>query len=92
MVTLVRARQTSVACPSQWDAWDGAGNYWYLRYRGAFGSARQYAQGPAWYLDESYPEPAETLSFDNEDADPLDGCIGLEEFARRAGLTLALEE
>ena len=41
-VTLVRAVQTCVACPSQWDAWDADGNYYYLRYRSGHGSVRRY--------------------------------------------------
>jgi hypothetical protein len=88
-VTIVKAVQTCVACPSQWDAWDSAGNYWYLRYRSGLGQARQYALGPGWFEDGD-AEPLRVLTF--EFGDPLDGSIGLEKFAELAGLTLELAE
>lgn len=37
-ITLVRVVQTSFANPSTWDAWDGEGQYYYLRYQGHEGS------------------------------------------------------
>ena len=40
-VTLVRIIQTCAAMPSQWDAWDLDGNYWYLRYRFSRGTAER---------------------------------------------------
>lgn len=36
-ITLVKARLTCISVPSQWDAWDARGQYYYLRYR--FGHA-----------------------------------------------------
>lgn len=33
MLRLTRIVQTCSACPSQWDAWDEAGTYYYVRYR-----------------------------------------------------------
>lgn len=30
---LVRVIETCSACPSQWDAWDADGVYYYIRYR-----------------------------------------------------------
>ena len=39
---IVRAVQTSLACPAQWDAWDEEGNYYYLRFRHGYGSVTQY--------------------------------------------------
>jgi hypothetical protein len=32
-VNIERLEQTSFACPSQWDAWDENGTYYYIRYR-----------------------------------------------------------
>jgi hypothetical protein len=42
-VRIVRAVQTSIACPSQWDLWDADGNYYYARFRHGCGEVRQYA-------------------------------------------------
>jgi len=85
-ITLVRAVQTCMACPSQWDAWDADGNYYYLRYRSGHGSIRR-------YRTENWPDSIES-EFIAEVADftyghPLDGHITLEEFAYLAGVTLA---
>lgn len=75
-VTLVKAVQTCTAMPSQWDAWDNQGRYWYLRYRGGFGSmARNYD------LDDA------DLTFTTDDHG---GEISLSEFCQRIGVTLAL--
>lgn len=86
MITLVRAVQTSMACPSQWDAWDAEGNYYYLRYRHGHGSVEQYE-------DENWTdaEPGQwhrTISWFNE-GDHLDGVIELPRFAELAGLVLS---
>lgn len=32
-IKIARITQTCEACPSQWDMWDTAGNYYYVRYR-----------------------------------------------------------
>lgn len=88
MITIVRAVQTSIACPAQWDLWDADGNYYYARYRNGCGSLRQYE-------DENWVEAAgDTLvariaSF--EYGDELAGDISLNEFARLAGIEIAPE-
>jgi hypothetical protein len=83
-VIIVKAIQTCSACPSQWDAWDLDGNYWYLRYRHGQGTAeRQPSPDPATW--NSKPP---NIAF--EHGDLWDGCIELEEFCQRAGLNLAL--
>lgn len=87
-VTIVRA-QGGGACPSQWDAWDSEGRYWYLRYRGAYGTAHQFPD-PDWRTWD-WEHPGGLLYFDNADTDPLDGFITLREFCERAGLALKLE-
>lgn len=74
-VILVRANQTCTACPSQWDARDADGRYWYLRFRHGRGTmGRDYLSDP--------------LSFD-VDGDGPDGEISLGEFTRRIGVTYA---
>lgn len=83
-VLIVRAVQTCSACPSQWDAWDLDGNYWYLRYRHSRGTAERQ---PSPDVDEwTVREP--NISFCGEDAD-ADGVISLERFCELAGLNLA---
>ena len=84
-VTLVRAVQTCVACPSQWDAWDADGNYYYLRYRSGHGSVRRY-RTENW-TDSTDDEFIETIA-DFTYGHPLDGCIDLDGFARLAGVLL----
>jgi len=100
-IRLVRAIQTSWACPSQWDAWDEENNYYYLRFRHGWGEMMQF-QSVNW-LDASYPE-GQDVNFVNvytsnpefirkvvefEHGDPLDGSIELDEFATLAGVELA---
>lgn len=89
---IVRAERTCSACPSQWNAWDDAGGYWYLRYRYSHGTASRYAEGEDWFQVAWAPEPLAELSFDTADEyGPLDGSISLAEFAGRCGLRLAPE-
>jgi hypothetical protein len=85
-VTLTRVTQTSLACPSQWDGWDEAGNYYYLRYRGGHGSVRQYAT-PGWADSDEDQLIRHVAAFDH--GHPLDGSITLAEFCERAGIALA---
>ncbi len=83
-VIIVKAVQTCIACPSQWDAWDLDGNYWYLRYRHGRGTAeRQPGPDPGTWTNDG-----PNISF--EHGDHLAGSIDLEEFCERAGLNLAL--
>lgn len=88
MIALVKAVQTSIACPSQWDAWDADGKYYYLRYRHGVGYVQHWTGGPSfWERQDEEPE----LIAQFEHGDDLDGSIGLEEFAQRAGIALALD-
>ena len=84
-VILKRIVKTCAACPSQWDAWDIDGNYWYLRYRHGRGSAeRQNHPDPnTWDLKEP------NIRFDGEAAGMADGWIELEDFCRLADLNIA---
>jgi hypothetical protein len=86
MITLVRAVQTCMACPSQWDAWDDTGNYYYLRYRSGHGSVTQYVS-ENWVGSRGDEFVAHISDF--KYGHPLDGTITLEKFAELAGLTLA---
>jgi hypothetical protein len=89
MITLVRATRTSWACPSQWDAWDAEGNYYYLRFRHGCGSVTRYADEN--WVSGSYEDAvgSRTGIASFEHGDPLDGSIELDEFARLAGIELA---
>lgn len=62
MITIIMAVQTSMACPSQWDAWDEAGNYYYLRFRHGYGAVRR-------YQTENWVDAPERADPDPEDAD-----------------------
>jgi hypothetical protein len=81
--------QTCDACPSQWDAWDSEGRYWYLRYRYGHGEARQYPDENWVQLWVPNYEAREVLSFGYGHS--LDGVITLEKFAELAGLVLSPE-
>ncbi len=80
-VIIVRVIQTCTACPSQWDAWDLDGNYWYLRYRHGVGTATR-QPGPDW---ETWDWREPNIRFDTGDGN---GCIELDDFCRLAGLNL----
>lgn len=83
-IKIVRAVQTSIACPCQWDAWDEEGNYYYLRFRHGHGSVEQY-ENEDWVN----AEPGQwhrTISYFNNHDDPI---INLKEFAEEAGIELA---
>jgi hypothetical protein len=83
---LVRIVQTCCACPSQWDAWDAAGQYYYLRYRCGRGTVET-AASEEDYEDQKTAAPVLVANFNH--GDPLDGEISLAEFLRRAGMRLA---
>lgn len=102
MITLVRAIQTCIACPSQWDAWDADGNYYYLRYRHGRGEMRQYKSsewvGAPWTdeVDKSAAgwavlantEYIRTIgTFDT--GDPWDGVMDLYDFAKHLNIGIA---
>lgn len=83
MTVIVRVVETCPACPSQWDAWDDQGRYWYLRYRHGRGTA-EIQPGPdtsAW--SDKPPE----IAFETGRG-RLDGFMDLAEFAEFAGMVL----
>jgi hypothetical protein len=86
----VRVIQTCRACPSQWNAWDASGQYYYLRLRSGRGSVET-AASPQDYVN---PDTPNTLiaAFGHEPCEEGD-CwyseIGLAEFLELAGMRLA---
>lgn len=102
MITVVRAIQTSHACPSQWDVWDADGKYYYLRYRHGVGTV-EHKESPESDFFESYEDPetgktqlrrvTELVAYFEDDLpdDAPDGYIALEDFAERASISLAAD-
>ena len=100
MLTLTRAVQTAMGCPSQWDAWDADGNYYYLRYRHGQGQVTQF-QTPDWVglpsisanrgFGSAYTNNSQFIRHVTffEYGGEYDGVISLTEFARHAGIFLA---
>lgn len=85
-ITIIKAVQTCRACPSQWDAWDSEGRYWYLRYRFSRGTAEQ--QPDPDYETWTRKEPEIEFSTGRGS---YDGTIELEEFCELAAMRLRLE-
>lgn len=76
-IKLTRIVETCIACPSQWDAWDAEGNYYYLRFRSGLGTVDQYDSPDVEQWDRV---PAgNTDGFEYEDS----GFIELDEFIKR---------
>jgi hypothetical protein len=85
-IVIVKAVQTSLGCPSQWNAWDLDGRYYYLRYRHGHGSVHTFtSEDYRTWTEEEWFNPL--VQFDGDD--PFDGTIEFDEFCDRAGLTLA---
>lgn len=84
---IVKAILTCSACPSQWDAWDSEGKYWYLRYRSGYGTAVNFeSQDPdTWTVDQ-----LDNPHFEFAYGDRLDGSITLDLFCQLAGIELEL--
>jgi hypothetical protein len=89
-VTITSAVQTCAGMPSQWDAWDAEGQYYYLRFRHGQGTIRR---EPSQDLSTwAWPKSEGDLVGSFEDGDEWAGIIELDEFCRRAGVVLALTE
>ncbi|MFI0233143.1 hypothetical protein [Streptomyces sp. NPDC017086] len=86
MITLARVVCTLSCVPTQWDAWDTDGRYYYLRYRFGRGTVDTYddPDSDTWTV---IPD-GHTAEFHDED-DPWCGEIELDEFLERAGMRLA---
>ena len=85
-VTLMRAVQTSMGCPSQWNAWDMNGQFYYLRYRRAHGTVHMFADEDYrnWDMEE-WQNPLVRFGHGH----PMDGVISFDKFCRLAKLTIA---
>lgn len=88
MIVIAKAIQTSIACPSQWDAWGDDGKYYYLRYRHGVGYVRHYPGGPNFW--ERLDEEGQIVAWFEDDipeGEP-DGHIELEEFVEKVEFRL----
>lgn len=82
---IVKAVQTCLSCPSQWDAWTDEGQYLYLRFRHGVGTVEEQ---PSPDTDAWKVKGAE-IEFRH--GGELAGSITLTEFAALANLKLTLE-
>lgn len=78
---LATAIRTCIACPSQWDAQDDEGQYWYLRFRHGKGTAERQ---PSPDVKTWTTRKAEFYFTTREH----DGYIELNEFCRLAGIEI----
>jgi hypothetical protein len=85
-VVIVKAEQTSLGFPSQWNAWDTEGRYYYMRYRRGHGTVLRCADpSPSAWTEEEWYNPVASFDY----GDPLDGVIAFDVFCEQAGLALA---
>lgn len=85
-ITLVRAVQTSEGFPSQWNAWDTNGQYYYLRYRRAHGTVHAFpSEDYTTWTWEDWHTPV--ARFDH--GEPTEGVIRFDRFCELAGLAIA---
>jgi hypothetical protein len=103
VITIVKAVQTSIACPAQWDMWDAEGNYYYARFRHGWGQVRQYEDEnwveapwkPDEEIDKSVPGWASLANtsfvafISTFETDGDEGWISLEDFCAQSGLALS---
>lgn len=77
IIELVKLHQTCEMCPSQWDAWDKEGNYYYIRYR--FG-VLTVAMGEEWPRKYIHDEDLTHIY------GPFGGIMTTKEMLNRTGL------
>jgi len=82
-ITIVRAKLTCMACPSQWDAWTDDGQKLYFRYRYGHGTARFVPAN----IDYDWYSKAPFAEFSHGDG--LDGSIALRKFCELANISIA---
>lgn len=82
---LAKVVQTCSACPSQWDAWDAEGRYYYLRYRSGIGTVDTYPDPDP----DTWTTPPDGAIARFEHGDGSDGYIGLNDFLALAGLSIS---
>jgi hypothetical protein len=89
VITLEKVKQTCQACPSQWDAWDADGRYYYLRYRHGRGTVERFPNPEPtdwghYETDRDHDQPfwVSHAEYYHEfrAGDSLDGLISLEDF------------
>lgn len=85
LATLKKINQTSAACPSQWDAWDVEGNYYYIRYRWGILTVDKAASQDEWTARTWFSG----VIFDKDVGDDLDGFMTLSDMLGHTGLELA---
>jgi hypothetical protein len=83
-IVLAKVVQTCWACPSQWNAWDAEGRYYYLRYRSGIGTVDTYPDPDP----DTWNEPPIGAAARFEHGDELDGQISLHDFLALAGLRI----
>src|ERR1700685_2747894 len=98
-IRIVRAVQTAMMLPTQWDLWDTDDNYYYARFEEGHGTLRQYQDddwvGAPWKkVDETQPGWGITANTKfictvaTFDTDEWDMFIPLQDFAALSGIEL----
>lgn len=93
-ITLVKVVETCSGAPSQWDAWDADGQYYYMRFRHGGGTVHA-EPGPDEATWTSFPKEMGRPFSDGAVAhfrrshDIADSCITLQDFLDATGLQLA---
>lgn len=91
-IELVRVVETCAGCPSQWDGWDAAGQYYYMRYRHGQGTVHA-EPGPDPDTWTTFPanlgQPFSDGAVAAWDDGTGSGYITLHEFLEAAHMTLA---
>lgn len=91
-LTLAKVRLTCIAAPSQWNAWDAAGQYYYLRYR--FGRATVDSFKSPNYEEWPPTELGQLFTWTHPDREEYGnlcyhGDMTLREFCEHTGIRIA---
>jgi hypothetical protein len=99
-IRIIRAVQTAMMLPSQWDLWDTNDNYYYARFEEGHGTLRQYQDddwvGAPWKTDIDETQPGWAAAANTKfictvatfDTDEWDMFIPLQDFAVLIGIEL----
>lgn len=94
-ITLVRA-EGGGACPSQWEAYDAEGNFYYLHYRHSYGYVDKSPSEELWrkVWDAQAKRYKDTEVVASFTWGPYEDCghISLEEFCAHAGIRLDFQK
>lgn len=77
---LTKLVKTASMCPSQWDAWDADGNYYYIRYRHGWLYVDKAPNYDAWWSYEKQ------RIYDVVLTDEDDGVMSTEEMLNHTGM------